>query len=110
MIAQDISVGVPFSITPGPEAVWGYTLSFENMRALLDIFAHDRSLVSDELARLRYEASIRPGFQESFAAMFPTPRQRWVDAMASHETDIRALPHETLMIRGRPTRSASWTR
>ena len=34
---------------------------------------------------LRYEASTRPGFQESFAAMFPAPRQRWVDAMASRE-------------------------
>jgi 2-hydroxymuconate-semialdehyde hydrolase len=71
------------------------------MRKLLDIFAYDRGLVSDELARLRYEASIRPGFQESFAAMFPAPRQRWVDAMASAEQDIRALPHDTLIVHGR---------
>ena len=95
------SVGVPFPITPGLEAVWGYTPSFESMRTLLDVFAFDRGLVNDELARLRYVASIRPGFQESFAAMFPAPRQRWVDAMASAEADIRALPHETLMIHGR---------
>ncbi len=33
--------------------------------------------------------------------MFPAPRQRWVDAMASPEADIRALPHETLVIHGR---------
>ena len=68
---------------------------------LLDLFAYDRNLVTDELAQLRYEASIRPGFQESFAAMFPAPRQRWVDAMASREQDIRAMPHETLVIHGR---------
>ncbi len=95
------SVGVSFEITPGLDAVWGYEPSFENMRRLLDIFAYDRSLVNDELARMRYEASIRPGFQEAFAAMFPAPRQRWVDAMASPEADIRALPHETLVIHGR---------
>ena len=95
------SVGVPFAITSGLDKVWGYEPSFENMRALLDIFAYDRGLVSDELARLRFEASVRPGFQESFAAMFPAPRQRWVDAMASAEADIRALPHETLVIHGR---------
>ena len=47
--------------------------------------------------KLRYQASIRPGFQESFSAMFPAPRQRWVDAMASPEAAIRALPHETLV-------------
>ncbi|WP_211090295.1 alpha/beta fold hydrolase [Pseudothauera nasutitermitis] len=98
------SVGVPFEITPGLDAVWGYTPSLDNMRALLDLFAWDRSLVNDELARLRYEASIRPGFQESFAAMFPAPRQRWVDAMASREADLRALPHETLVIHGRDDR------
>jgi 2-hydroxymuconate-semialdehyde hydrolase len=98
------SVGVPFAITPGLDAVWGYQPSLEAMRNLLDIFAHDRSLVSDELARMRYEASVRPGFHESYAQMFPAPRQRWVDAMASAEADIRALPHETLVIHGREDR------
>lgn len=95
------SVGVPFEITPALDAVWGYQPSLEAMRGLLDLFAFDRSLVNDELARLRYEASIRPGFQESFGAMFPAPRQRWVDAMVSREADIRALPNQTLVIHGR---------
>jgi 2-hydroxymuconate-semialdehyde hydrolase len=95
------SVGVPFPITQGLDDVWGYQPSFEAMRKLLDVFAQDRALVSDELAELRYQASIRPGFQESFCAMFPAPRQRWVDAMASREEDIRTLPHETLVIHGR---------
>ena len=65
------SVGVRFDITPGLDAVWGYRPSFENMRELLDVFAYDRKLVNDELAQLRYQASIQPGFQESFSAMFP---------------------------------------
>jgi 2-hydroxymuconate-semialdehyde hydrolase len=95
------SVGVPFAISPGLDAVWGYTPSIENMRRLMDVFAYDRGLVNDELARLRYEASVRPGFQESFAAMFPAPRQRWVDALSSPEAAIRALAHETLIIHGR---------
>jgi 2-hydroxymuconate-semialdehyde hydrolase len=95
------SVGVPFEITEGLDAVWGYQPSFEAMRSIMDYFAWSRELVSDELAELRYQASIRPGFQESFAAMFPAPRQRWVDAMTSREADIRALPHETLIIHGR---------
>lgn len=98
------SVGVPFEITPGLDAVWGYTPSLEAMRGLLDLFAHDRGLVTDELAELRYAASVRPGVQEAFAAMFPPPRQRWVDAMCSPETDIRALTHETLVVHGREDR------
>lgn len=95
------SVGISFPITPGLDAVWGYQPSYENMRKIMDVFAYDRGLVTDELAMMRYQASIRPGFQESFAAMFPAPRQRWVDAMASSETDIAALANETLIIHGR---------
>lgn len=98
------SVGVPFEITEGLDAVWGYAPSVENMRRIMDVFAHDRSLVTDELARLRYEASIRPGIQEAYAAMFPAPRQRWVNAMGSPEAAIRALPHETLLVHGREDR------
>ena len=98
------SVGVPFAITPGLDAVWGYIPSFQAMRRLLDLFAYDRRLVTDELAQLRFEASIRPGFQESFSAMFPAPRQRWVEAMTSPEADIRRIAHETLVIHGREDR------
>ena len=65
------AVGVGFEITEGLDRVWGYQPSLAAMRDLLDIFAFDRTLVTDELAQLRYQASIRPGFQESFAAMFP---------------------------------------
>lgn len=95
------SVGVPFEITEGLNNVWGYEPSFENMRKLMDTFAHSRELVTDELAELRYQASIRPGFQESFSAMFPAPRQRWVDGLVSPADKISQLPHDTLIIHGR---------
>lgn len=98
------SVGTKFSITPGLDAVWGYQPSRENMRALLDIFAYNRALVNDELAELRYQASIRPGFQESFSAMFPAPRQNGVDDLASTEPEIAAVAHKTLILHGREDR------
>jgi 2-hydroxymuconate-semialdehyde hydrolase len=95
------SAGVSFPITEGLDRVWGYTPSMENMRGLLDVFAYNRSLLNEDLARMRYEASIRPGFQEAFARMFPAPRQRGVDALASPEAAIRELPHETMIVHGR---------
>lgn len=98
------SAGVPFELTAGLDAVWGYEPSFENMRRLMDCFAYDHSLVTDELAHLRYQASIREGVQEAYAAMFPAPRQRWVDALCSRAEDIAALPHETLVLHGREDR------
>lgn len=95
------SMGVPFPITEGLERVWGYEPSFKNMRNVLDVFAYSRDLVNDELAEVRYRSSIQPGFQDSFAAMFPAPRQRWVEAMCTPEDDIRRLPHRTLIVHGR---------
>ena len=87
------SVGIDFPLTPGLDAVWGYTPSIENMKGLLDVFAHDRKLVNDELAELRYRASTREGVQERFAQMFsPAPRQQYIQAMTTPEHKIRALP------------------
>lgn len=98
------SVGVPFEITDALDAVWGYEPSIENMAAVMRTFAYDQALVGEDLVRMRYEASIRPGVQEAYASMFPAPRQRWVEAMAHAEADIRALPHKTLLVHGRDDR------
>lgn len=103
------SAGVHFELTEALDAVWGYTPSIENMKKMLDYFAYDRSLVSDELAELRYKASIRPGVQEAYSAMFPAPRQRWIEALASKEEDIKKIPHESLIIHGREDRVLPYT-
>lgn len=95
------SVGVPFTLTPGLDAVWGFEPSPAHMRALLDVFAHDRTLVDDNLARLRLEAATRPGVQEAYRAMFPAPRQAAVDALTIDDNLIRAIEHPTLVVHGR---------
>ena len=96
------SMGVSFPITDGLDRVWGYQPSVENMKAMLGIFAYSSELANDdELARVRYEASIQPGFQESFSSMFPAPRQSSVDAMAIPEDELRQIGKETLIVHGR---------
>lgn len=95
------AAGVSFELTPALDEVWGYEPSVVSMRNMMDLFAYNRDLVTDELAELRYKASIQPGFQESFSAMFPAPRQRWVEALASDADDINKIQHETLLIHGR---------
>lgn len=95
------SMGVTFPITEGLDQVWGYQPSFENMRRIVNYFAYSRKLVNDELAEVRYRATLAPGVQEAFSAMFPAPRQRWVEAMSTPEDQIRAIKQETLIIHGR---------
>ncbi|MDR1621676.1 MAG: alpha/beta fold hydrolase [Synergistaceae bacterium] len=98
------SMGVSFPITYGLDRVWGYSPSQANMEELLEIFTYDHSFSTPALVKTRYESSIQPGFQESFSSMFPEPRQKSVEKMASNENYIRNIPHETLIIHGREDR------
>ncbi|TCB73561.1 alpha/beta fold hydrolase [Acinetobacter sp. ANC 3781] len=95
------SVGVPFELTAGLDAVWGYTPSFENMQAIMKIFAYNQNLVGDELVQMRYIASTKEDTRAAYESMFPAPRQRWVEAMSHPEADIRSIRHPTLMVHGR---------
>jgi len=95
------AVGVPFTLTPGLDAVWGYQPSVAAMQELIGVFAFDPAALSPDLAELRYRASIQPGAQEAFASMFPAPRQRWVDALAQPADRIRSIRHRTLLVHGR---------
>ncbi len=95
------AMGVDFPITEGLDSVWGYEPSPENMLRMLNLFCYDKKYANKELADVRYKASIEPGFQEAFSSMFPAPRQRSVEDMASPEEKIKQIPHETLIIHGR---------
>ncbi|MEW6473498.1 MAG: alpha/beta hydrolase [Actinomycetota bacterium] len=95
------AVGVEFPLTEGLNAVWGYEPSVENMKRVMNYFAYNRQLLTDELAEVRYRASIEPGLQEAFSAMFPAPRQRWISALVTPEDQISVIPHETLVVHGR---------
>lgn len=98
------SVGLKFELTEALDAVWGYQPSEETMGELLRLFAHDQTIVTDELVRSRFEASVRPGFQEAYSSLFPAPRQRWVDALATPEDRVAEIEHETLIVHGRDDR------
>lgn len=98
------SVGVEFPLTEGLDAAWGYEPSLEAMRHLLSLFAYDQSRITEDLVAMRFAASIRPGFQETFGTMFPAPRQQGISALAVPEEKIAAIPHPTLILHGRDDR------
>ncbi|PWR17520.1 alpha/beta fold hydrolase [Zavarzinia aquatilis] len=98
------AAGVDFPLTAGLDAVWGYEPSIETMRRLIGIFSYDPTRATDDLVRMRHAASIRPGVQESFAALFPAPRQRWVTALATPEAAIAAIDKPALILHGREDR------
>jgi 2-hydroxymuconate-semialdehyde hydrolase len=102
------SAGLRMPMTAGLERVWGYQPSLEAMHELMTTFAYDPALVKEEIVTSRYHASIRPGAQEAFASLFPEPRQRWLDALATDEDALRALPHGVMLVHGREDVIVPW--
>jgi len=95
------AAGLSFMVTYGLDKVWGYEPSVENMKRLLEIFAYNQDFATDELAQLRYEASIQPGLQEAFSKMFAEPRQEKLNQLALPEEQLKKIEQPVLMIHGR---------
>lgn len=98
------AVGVPGVMTKELDQIWGYTPSFDAMKNMLDVMAFNRAIVTDDLAELRYQASLREGVQARYEKLFPAPRQRWLDAAAQKYSDISAITAPTLLLHGRDDR------
>jgi 2-hydroxymuconate-semialdehyde hydrolase len=98
------SAGLRFEVTEGLDAVWGYEPSVAAMTQLMDYFAHDRGLVTPAIIESRYQASIRPGYQETFSTMFAKPRQAKLDSLATPPDQIKQVRNKTLIVHGREDR------
>jgi 2-hydroxymuconate-semialdehyde hydrolase len=102
------SMGVAMALPQGLDAVWGYTPGAEQMRRVIGLFAHNRDLITDEVVELRYRASLDPPVRDSWAAMFPEPRQRWVDDLALSGAELAAIGAPVLLVHGRDDRVVPW--
>jgi len=95
------SGGVEFDITPGLAAVWGYEPSVDNMRRIVHSFAYNTGAITEDLIRSRYEASIRPGFHETYSTLFTPPYDKAIRSIATPEDEIRKIKQRALVIHGR---------
>jgi 2-hydroxymuconate-semialdehyde hydrolase len=102
------SMGVAMALPYGLNAVWGYAPGIEQMRQVIGLFAHNRDLITDELVKMRYQASLDPPVRDAWEAMFPEPRQRWVDDLALSGAELAAIRSPVLMVHGRDDRVVPW--
>jgi 2-hydroxymuconate-semialdehyde hydrolase len=102
------SMGVAMALPRGLDTVWGYTPGMAQMREVIGLFTDNRELLTDELVELRYQASLSPRVRESWQAMFPQPRQHWVDDLALSGAELAAIGVPVLMVHGRDDRVVPW--
>jgi 2-hydroxymuconate-semialdehyde hydrolase len=95
------ALGVRFPLPDGLDRVWGYTPDHvARMRELIGLFAYNPSIVTDDLVSMRYEQSLDPERRASYEAMFPAPRQRWLDDLALDEDALASITQPTLLVHG----------
>jgi 2-hydroxymuconate-semialdehyde hydrolase len=102
------SMGAAMALPRGLDTVWGYTPGMAQMREVIGLFTDNRELLTDELVELRYQASLSPRVRESWQAMFPQPRQHWVDDLALSGAELAAIGVPVLMVHGRDDRVVPW--
>jgi pimeloyl-ACP methyl ester carboxylesterase len=59
------AMGMEISMTPGMQAIRAYNGTEESMRAFLETIVWNKSLITDELVKLRNEYANRPGAEEA---------------------------------------------
>jgi pimeloyl-ACP methyl ester carboxylesterase len=96
--------GVGMTLTQGLLALREYEPSEQNMRdLLLGCFAVDPAIITDDLVRARYEASVAPGAFEAYRDMFFSPRHAGSE-LGITEEEVRAIATRTLLLHGREDR------
>lgn len=103
------SMGVAMPLPDGLDGVWRYEPSMEESRRVIGLFAYNRALITDELVTMRYQASLTPKARASWEAMFPAPRQRWVDDLALAGAELAAIEQPVLLIHGRDDQVVPWS-
>lgn len=98
------SGGQPFTVNENLIKLWGYKPSLDAMKEILQIMAYDQAIATDELAEMRYRATLREGAQTVFERVFPAPYQRWADALVISDEQLADIDNESLIIHGRDDR------
>lgn len=99
-----VLLGTPvgeFPQTKGLRSVWEYEPSIENMEAVMRLFPHDQTIITEEMVRVRYEASARPGAQTALRKLIPRPTDGVTMVKGFPESSLAKIQAPTLVLHGR---------
>ena len=94
------SLGVAMPLPAGLDRLWGYEPGPAAARALVELLHHDPATIPDGAADARLRATLEPGPRAAFAALFPPPRQRWVDDLVLSDDELGAVAAPVLLVHG----------
>ncbi|TFL15410.1 alpha/beta fold hydrolase [Pusillimonas caeni] len=99
-----VLLGTPageFPQTAGLRSVWEYEPSMENMEAVMRLFPYDASVITEDMVRVRYEASARPGAQTALRKLIPQPTEGVTMVKGFPESALSRIAAPALVLHGR---------
>lgn len=104
-----VLMGTPageFPQTEGLAAGWYYEPSLENMERMLQLFPHDKTIITAEMVRTRYEVSVLSGGQAAVRKLQPRPAPPGEHAIVKGvpADALRTIRVPTLVLHGREDR------
>ena len=94
------SLGASMALPPGLDELWSYAPGRERARRLLELLRHEEAEVADEAVDERLRATLDPGARAAYPALFPPPRQRWIDDVALAREELAAIAAPVLLVHG----------
>jgi 2-hydroxymuconate-semialdehyde hydrolase len=94
------SLGAAMALPAGLDELWGYAPGSDRARRLLELLRHDAAEVDDDAVQARLRATLEPGARAAYPALFPPPRQRWLDDVALARDELAAIAASVLLVHG----------
>jgi 2-hydroxymuconate-semialdehyde hydrolase len=91
------SMGHPMTLPSGLDQLWGYKPSRSAAQALIELLNFDPAAATPEAVEARLAATLA---QPHYPALFPAPRQRWVDDLSLAREELAAIAVPVLLVHG----------
>ncbi len=95
------TVGAGYQLPPALDQFWSTGADRDQLRRAMLEMVHDPAAVSDAMVEDRYKFLSSGDYADYFAAMFASPRQRYLDAAVLSDAELKAIRARVVMLHGR---------
>jgi 2-hydroxymuconate-semialdehyde hydrolase len=95
------AIGAPYTLPPALDEFWAVPADAAALARAMRRMVHDPAAVTAEMIADRWASFQSPGYADYFAAMFASPRQRYVDAGVLSDAEFARIGAQIVMLHGR---------
>lgn len=95
------AMGTKYPQSANTGLTWNLPPDRDGLRRALEILVHDKSIITDAFVEARYDILFNKGAARDFEAIFPGDKQKYIDACALTDQEIRGIQCPVLLVHGK---------